>query len=92
MGGARRRLARLGVANPPGPISVSDPTRDTDGCPCVAAAAQPVAAATIALAAAALALAAATVAHLAAAQPAAAIALAAAAGAALSQASLRDAD
>ena len=26
--------ARLGVANPPGPISGSDPTRGTDGYPC----------------------------------------------------------
>ena len=34
VGGRPQTPARLGVANPPGPISVSDPTRDTDGYPC----------------------------------------------------------
>ena len=34
VGGRPQTPARLGVANPPGPISVSDPTRNTDGYPC----------------------------------------------------------
>ena len=36
VGGRPQTPARLGVANPPGPISVSDPTRGTDGCPLTA--------------------------------------------------------
>ena len=34
VGGRPQTPARLGVANPPGPISVSDPIRNTDGYPC----------------------------------------------------------